>query len=604
MVYPALIAAAAVLGTLVMRPLGVGTGIEGWLYRLLTGFGLCALIAMLLGSYALGLTTTTLYVIAAAGLLWEISRARRSRDIPAEEPASSDAPLMFFDFASVAAITAALLLALLSALTPVTSWDAGVAHLALPAAYAREGRILLLSGNVYSGYPHLLHSLYAVAYFSGGEQTVTLVNWTFGALACLAAYTLGKRIENRRCGLAAAALLATAPIFMDQAGTAAIDLGFTAMTTAALAALVAWFDERRTGWLALSAVLAGSACGVRHTGYVVCLLLCAGILCGGGARRFRGASVFAGLAALVALPWLARSAVITGNPVFPLLLSVFPTQGIEHIDVSSLGAHESVRDTGGVGLVAFLRFPWDIIMRPHLYDGWTKSPGGMVLALGIPGLLLGGRRARALGAFSIAGSAFFFFFQRLARYILPFFIPMMAVAAIMTNRARWMWKGVAVLLTFAFAYGLVLHAAAIHFKIPVLLGNQTREGYLRERVERFPVFEYVNRYLAGEGVILTPDQRTYYIQGRTFQNHWAMRRVAGLDPDRQREWLHEHGIRYVLAPWTYLEESGAVRDALVPMLQHWRDDTAHFRVIKEFRLPRMRGTGEERVDILEFLDGA
>lgn len=600
MAYPALIAAAAVLGTLATRLLGVGTSVEGWLYRMLAGFGLCALLAMLLGSSSLSLATSALYTIAAAGLLWEISRARRTHNAPAAAPAPAGAPLTLFDFISLGAVTGALLIALLSALAPVTSWDAAAAHLALPAAYARDGYIHALPGNGYSGYPHLLHSLYAAAYAGGGEQTVSLVNWTFGALACFAVYALGKRIENRRCGLAAAALLATAPVFLDQAGAPAIDLGFAAMTTAALAALAAWADERRDGWLLLSAALAGSACGARHAGLLVCMLLFAGVLWCGRARRFRAATLFAALAAVTALPWLARSTAVTGNPVFPLLSSVFPAHGMEHAALPGFGADDSVRDTGGAGLVTLMRFPWDIIMRPYLYDGWSRSPGGMVLALGIPGLVLGGRRALALGAFSIAGGTFFFFYQRLARYLLPFFLPMMVVAAVMTNRARWLWNGVAVLLTCAFVYGLALHVMTVQAKLPVLFGKQTREAYLREHIERFPVFEYANRYLADKGVILTPDQRTYYLEGPAFQNHAAMRRIAGLDAERQRAWLREHGIRYVIIPWTYLESSNELRDGLLPMFQQWQADLTHFRTVKDFQLPRMHGAGEEQVDILEF----
>ncbi|HNT89158.1 MAG TPA: hypothetical protein PKL84_14945, partial [Candidatus Hydrogenedentes bacterium] len=514
MVYPALIAAAAVLGTFATRPLGLVADLEGWLYRLLVGFGLCAVLAIGLGSYSLSLAATALYLIAALGLLWELRGARTRTRAAAGGETPSRAPLRLFDYACLAAIAGSLLLALISALAPVTSRDASVAHLALPAAYAREGRMIVLPGNVYSGYPHLLYSLYAIAYASAGEQAVTLLNWTFAALACLAVYVLGKRIEGPRCGLAAAALLATAPVFMDQAGEVAIDLGFTALTTASLAALVAWFEGARHGHaasdsspllqpspqpspsgrgssvlpgrgfapLVLSAALAGSACGVRHTGFLVCLLLGVGVLAGSRGARLRATALFSGIAVLAALPWLLRSALTVGNPVFPLLPSLFPTQGIEHVDLMALGGHESVRAAGGTGLVAFLRFPWDIIMRPHLYDGWTKSPGSVVLALGVPGLILGGRRARTLGAFSVAGGVFLFFIQRCARCLLPFFTPMMVVAAVMTNRAQWMRKGVAALLVFAFAYGLALHAVAIHVKIPVFLGGQTREqpGQVKE----------------------------------------------------------------------------------------------------------------------------
>lgn len=600
MAYPALIAAAAVLGALILRPMRLSGGIEGWTYRLLAGFCLAAIIALGIGSYSLRAAAGALYTIAAAGLLYEVF-ARGRRTAVAMPGGTERAPLTIFERFCACATGAALLLSLLSALAPITSWDAGVAHLALPDDYARAGRIYFEPGNVYAGYPHLMHALYAVACFSGGAPTATLLSWTFGALACAAMYALGVRIESRRCGWIAAAILATAPIFMDQAGTVSIDLAFTALVTGALAALAAWRQEERGGGLALAALLAGSACGVRHTGLLVFALLIVGVLLVAPRRRIISVGVFTLIAALAVLPWLLRTTLVTGNPIFPFLASVFPSESIAHIPMTGAGPHESIARSGGTGVIAFLRFPWDIIMRPQQYDGWTKSPGGMVLILGVPGLILGSAGARLLGAFSIAGGAAFFFFQRFARYMLPFFAPMMVVAGVAACRTPAWRRSTAALLVAVFVYGLGLHAAAMHFKIPVLLGLETREEYLRERVERFPAFEFINAQLNDGRTVLTPDQRTCYIEPPTFQNHWAMKQLAAQTPEEQRAWLRERNIGYVLVPWTFLEESRAIRGALVPMFERWRADTAHFRLVREFVFPNLRGAGEDRADIYEVL---
>ena len=94
-----------------------------------------------------------------------------------------------------------------------------------------------------------------------------------------------------------------------------------------------------------------------------------------------------------------------------------PESPIDHIAITAPGTHESIDRARGISFVALLRFPWDIIMRPQDYDGWSKSPGGMVLILGLPGLFLGGWRARILGAYSALGGGLFFFFQRLFGFI-------------------------------------------------------------------------------------------------------------------------------------------------------------------------------------------
>ncbi len=594
-----IIAAAGVLGGFAARRLGLGPGLEAWVYRILLGMCMCALIAIALGSFSLLLAQTALGCMAVAGLLWEFRAYARQ----AESAANATPPMRLsaIEYVAIASIGAAWLLTLLSALAPVTAWDAAVAHIALPASYARAGRIFLDTGNVYSAYPQFMHALYAVAFYHGGEKPVTLLNWSFGALGCLSAYVLGARALNRKCGLIAAAMLATAPIYMDQAGGVSIDLAFTALATAALSAAMAYADRpEEQRWLYVSALLAGSACGVRHTGYLVCLLLALAVLFASRQHRAKRFLQFAGLSALAAGPWLLRSGLLVHNPVFPFLLSFFPPASIDHIAITALGAHESVTQSGGLSLVSILRFPWDIIMRPGRFDGWTKSPGGLILALGLPGILLAGKRARWLAAYSVAGGACFCVFQRLARYILPFFVPMMIVAAMAAVELKWFRRAVAVLLVLSFGFGLALHAAAIHFKVPVVLGLETREKYLSRRVERYPAFVFANQHLNTGGRILTPDQRSYYLDAPAYQNHWGMKQLLTMSTEQQLAWLQDHKIRYLMLPVTFVRESGALKD-LQPLFNAWRVDRAHFRAIEYMTLPRVKGEGQEQVEFYEVL---
>jgi hypothetical protein len=593
--FGALVAAAWVLGWPVVW-LGVRGRTEALVLRFAIGGCAAGLVAMTLGSVSLQLAATVLYAVAALGLLAEVT-IRKAATSPMEE---AGPPFDWLESAALAATAAALVLAFLSATAPVTGWDAGVAHLALPGDYAREGRIYLETGNVQSAYPHLVQSLYAVAFHSAGETAVSWLNWSFGLLGCAALFALGRRVAGRQAGLIAAALYATAPVFMDQASAPSLDLAFAAISAAALLAITGWFDERRWGWLVVAAVLAGASCGIRHTGYLVCLFLLLGTLLGSQRQRFHATALFAVIGVAAAAPWLVRTGYLVGNPFFPFLSGVFATPPIVHQPLAIVGAHESIAGTGGLGILKMLRFPWDIIMRPQDYDGWTKNPGAMVLILGIPGLILAGGRVRRLGVYGVAGVGAFFFFQRLARYMLPFFLPFYVAAGAAVPRLGRLRVAVSLLLCGAFAFHLGLHVAAMHFKAPVLLGRLTKIEYLRERIERYPAFEYANENLA-DGRVLTPDQRTLYLKMPSFQNHWAMLELATLPPHEQRAWLREQGIAYVLIPWTFLEESGAIGPVLTPMFRQWMSDEAGFRHVKTMELPRSRGPGVDRVDFLEVL---
>lgn len=582
------------VGAVMLIRVALEDPLEAIAFRLLCGIVPVAVVALIVGSYSLAGAQYALGAVAACYVVYSLLPPSGKTRTPW---AWNFGGLSLLERGALAAVAVAWLLSLISALAPATGWDGAVAHLALPSDYAREGRIFPDAGNVYSGYPHFMHALYAVAILGDHELPVSMLNWSMGCLACLAIYSLGRRIGTRQTGLVSAALLATAPIYMDQAGSVGIDLPFVAFSTAAIASVAAWHNERKTEWLVVAGVLAGASCGIRHTGYLVCVLLAVGVV--GLSLKSRPArhwAVFSAVALLAASPWLLRSWLVTGNPVFPFFLSFFPDSPIDHIAVSMPGSHESIDRSDGMGLFAFLRFPWDIIMRPAMFDGWNKSPGGMTLILGVPGLIIGGARAWWLGAFSAVGGAVFFFFQRLARYLLPFFTPMMVVAALSAERIPRGKRAVAGLLLFSFAYGLGLHAAAMHFKIPVVLGRQTKQEYLTDRVERYGAFVYANTRLNDGGKLLTLDQRSYYLDGPSYQNHWSLKKIAGLSLEQQVAWLRAQGIRYVMIPEDFVKDSGALSGEIAAMLSVWQRSPEYFEPIDTpLQLPRKNGRGVEQV---------
>ncbi len=594
----ALIVVGGAVGALIVRRL-VSSPAESILYRAYVGLSLCGAGVMMLGSVSLYAVRIVMFFLAVAAVVYAIARRFGGRDDGGEPTQFPRPNLNRLESVCLAAVVVANILTLFSALAPVTSWDAGVAHLAVPSDYARAGRIGFLEGNTYSAYPHLMHSLFAYVFSESGETPTTLVSWLFGLLACLSVYCLGRRVDGRETGLVSAAIFATSPIFFSGAGTVSIDVAFAGLAAAALACVVAWHDERRTGWILLAGFLVGSSCGVRHTGYVVAALIAVGLVLMPGRGRFRAVAIFSGTAIAAAGPWLLRSAIVVGNPVYPFLPGIFGGGRFPDVQVPAFLSHESIQ---GAGLLDFLAFPMNIIMRPELYDGWSASPGALVLLLGPPGLIIGGARARWLGAFGIAGGVCFFFFQRIARYILPFFTPMMVVAAMASVRLERLRRPITALLVFSFAFGAFLGAAMIHFKIPVVLGMELPAEYLERRVERYGAFQWVNRNLPETDTIMVLDPRSYYIDRPTFQNFEVLLLLAEMPIDRQVAWLQERGIRYIFYPEAYVLAAPVFNQrGSVEHLAEWRRNTEYFRLAHAMELDRPRADGVERVEIYEVL---
>lgn len=592
------VAAAMVLGLSVLRRWLRETRADAYVVALFAGVGLLAVVCVLLGSASLQWAQFAVVVLAVAGLAYTF-RARQKRAGEQSEPASRP-PFNGVEKICVAAVIGSFLISLITALAPNTSWDDTVAHLALAQAYARENRILFLEGSTYSAYPQLLHSLYAVCFNLGGELSVSLFNWFMSVAATAAIFCLGRTQGTRQTGLVASAIFATAPIYLDQAGTARIDVAFAGFVVAALLCFVHWVRTREIHWLICCAFIVGSAWGVRHTAYLVTALLGVAVLFAPTERRFLKTALYSVVAVGAAAPWLIRSYLVVRNPFHPFFGSALMPDA--HADV--LAQHESVVSTGLTGLIMF---PWDIVMKPMLFDGWSASPGPLVLLLGIPGIVLGGRSVRLLGVFALAGLVAFFFFRQHARYILPFFAPMMVVAAAAVDKLPRIRKPLAGLLAFSFAYGLLIGVAMVHFKIPVALGFQDRLNYYGERIERYPAFEWINQNLAdtlGPGErVLTLDPRSYFLKVRAYSTYEALPRIRDLPMEDQVAWLRSRGIKYIFYPVAYIEESpGFVERGYPEHVNWWFDDPRYFRRVRQFNLPRPRSDHYERVELFEVLD--
>lgn len=573
------IAASAALGSILLHRLHASSYLETWCFRLLAGVCAVAILSFVFGHGSLFWTQTLLALIALLGLagtgMGHLQNRSGSNNAPRVLPTPPAFTLL--EFLAIAAIAGALLLTLADALSPAIQADAVTKYLATASDYAREGRIGPVRGNPYTSHGHWAYALYAVAYFPGREIPAALLGWTFGILACASVFILGQRIGGRRCGLLAAAMLASAPVYMDQAGGVAIDLALCALATTALTAWLAWTEKGKPGWLLLSGALAGSACGIRPMGIAVCIALALASFIHPAAPSRRQALWFLLAAGLALGPWWAHTAYFTGNPFFPWRLGSSPL------------------DNGIPALLRnLIRFPYEVIMRPVQFDGWMRSPGIMVLALGIPGLVLGGAKARWLGAYAITGGLFAFFFASSALSLLPFCAAMFIVAALAYEKLPRMQWPLGALILFVWMAGLALQAAYLSPKIAVLTGRQTRDTYLSATVDRYPAFQFANNYLNDGGKILALDTRCYYLLPPAFSNTAALRPLVSWPLERQARWLARNDIRYVMLPVTYLRESRELTP-VVPMLNQWRSSPAFFQLIAARDDPRPGG-GLDRVE--------
>ena len=225
------------------------------------------------------------------------------------------------------------------AFEPPWEYDSLEYHLGAPARWDRAGRITHLEDNVYSNMPLNAEMLFLLGMrLRGGPvegaQTGMLFNALMGLAGALALRAVLAKHHGRVAGDIGAAIYLAWPGATLYAGTGHNEIALQLYGILALCAFVefvaAGVRQEGTRHLLLSAIMAGFAVGTKYTGVLFVLIpLAAGAALVAWLRESesREAAIAAMLSTAVALavagPWLARNAVNTGNPTYPLLYGVF-----------------------------------------------------------------------------------------------------------------------------------------------------------------------------------------------------------------------------------------------------------------------------------------
>src|SRR5579884_4016784 len=304
------ISAALGLGLLQYLPFGLGGGglLKPGTLRL--GLGLLALL----------LAPAMLRVVRGIGRAVQ----RRRRALPEAWMLAGAVPILVV-----------LGVALLYALCPPTDPDGIGYHLVAPKRFLQSGHLQYLPTLIHTQAPMGVEMLFTLALALWSETAAKLIHYAFGVLTLLALLALGRRLRGEAVGFALAALwllLAPRVSALGLFSWAYVDLGITLEIVCAVLSWLLWSRTGARGWLWGAALCAGFAASFKLTGSFVGLGL--GLLTLWELRRQgrpigeagKLAALFVGLALLPVLPWLGRTWLLTGNPVYPVFSNLFPTR--------------------------------------------------------------------------------------------------------------------------------------------------------------------------------------------------------------------------------------------------------------------------------------
>ncbi|MBX3443949.1 MAG: hypothetical protein KF774_16190 [Planctomyces sp.] len=264
-----------------------------------------------------------------------------------------------FGTLSVLIVAPFLLAMLLGALLPPTDFDVKAYHLVGPKEWHQAGRITFLPHNVYTSFPFLTEMLCLASMVVHGDWhrggiAGQAVLAAFAPLTAGILFSIGRRLFSERAGWLAVVVYLTTPWVCRISVIAYVEGALAAYLAASLwswlllrepgpsaSALpgderVALRRERMLVWLC--GAFAGSAMACKYPGLLSAVLpFGLAIAFAPGRRAGQRATTSAvrrvmiytmGVAAACG-PWLLKNVWQTGNPVYPLLWSVFGGRGFD-----------------------------------------------------------------------------------------------------------------------------------------------------------------------------------------------------------------------------------------------------------------------------------
>ncbi len=256
---------------------------------------------------------------------------------------------------------------------PVYYSDSLMINLALPGYYAAESAFVPNPFHVYSYFHQNSELLTTWALLAGSKEAAFLLVW--GHFAALAVFLYGwiSRAASETAAVCALALYAASDAGLWAGTMIKNDLQVGVFIVLGWRALLAAFERAEAKrWLFFSGLCGGIALGHKFNAAPAALITAAGALLYFRSQENRGKGATAKISGISALrifalgvaaawtPWLVRTAVLTGNPVYPFFDGLFALTGRFGMQappswLTHPGTEHNLMETGWSGLIGYLR---------------------------------------------------------------------------------------------------------------------------------------------------------------------------------------------------------------------------------------------------------
>lgn len=423
-------------------------------------------------------------------------------------------------------------------LYPPTGFDSTMYHLTAAKIYARTHGLSFLEYVRLPIFPQASHMLFTLALLVYDDILAQQIEQLMLITLVATVVAFGKRMFSYRTGCWAAAILLAQPAVLWVASVAYIDMGVTLYTTTTVYAFWNWLESRHRHWLALAGAFCGISIGTKYSAlFFLAAFTLAALFVGFKQRKWQPSLIFAGVALLVAAPWLVRNFYYTRNPLFPMFESIFGS-------VFGYGLDQA-QNYRGISVVALnlvdlgrswhylLTLPWQLAFhksKPFSPLYFFLLPLALVFAVI-------DRRIRFLLALTVGFTICWFFAFQQFRYLIPA-LPLMSLAVVgpidrLLERLplKGLWKhplitaaGFAILMYPGWQYAREF----VRLEGPLPITQQQRDKYLTERLPSYPAYKLLNRLKGGNYTVyaLLDENMTYFADGSFKGDHFGPARYA------------------------------------------------------------------------------
>ena len=413
---------------------------------------------------------------------------------------------------------------------PTTEIDALIHQMALPKIWVQQGRIVEFPTNFHTYIPHAFNMLFAWGLAFGNEQ---LSGALFSFLAAiLTALLLWRYLKDEHSLLAAfigVIIYVGIPSVYHEAHVPLVDAGLVLYTLASIYAVCRYVNTHHNGWIWLAIFFSSLCAGIKFHGLVVpglivCLLLLQRFINPDNNKIENRRLLFVSVVAFICvLPWYLHTWVLTGNPIFPAVYNLLggPWHWNETIDVILHDIDSSNHHRLGTGFLNFIMSPWRMTMESMEY-GASLPFGPAILAL-FPLILLGlkGLWYNSIKYMLFAGLVFFTIMflvgMHWARWFLPIFVLLIppvsaSTAEVFCSAKKMLIKTIIVVVVLGhFISGSALELLHAKKYVPMVMGFESKENFLRENIWYYDAFSYVNRTIPSSKILLATWYSGFYL---------------------------------------------------------------------------------------------